>query len=715
MAEKNYEFRARMSEVHKRGMRDDGVWTKHTGLVVTDSFEIVYPKNAEETTRYAAYDLMEYFRDSMEMHLKVRDSADIRAESAAPAGKIVLGTCADLTDLVPESEKAAAHWLVVKKGGVIVSGRSGRGVIQGCCEIESRMNALCGPVLKEGEWDRAPLFSPRMVHSGYDQDVYPDQHLRAISHAGMDAILVFVKDVDTTPHAHLDFNDLIRRAAGFGIDVYAYSYLISEKHPDDPDAAAHYESTYGRLFDRCPGFKGVIMVGESCEFPSKDPHVVPYNYRVLRKHPELNPNHLPSPGWYPCEDYPKWIRMVRDIIRKRNPEADFVFWTYNWGWADEEARVKLLQKIPDDISLQATYEMFETFDYPGNVHARCTDYTLFFEGPGKYFSSEAKVAGERGIRMYTMSNTGGLTWDVGVIPYEPCPEQWNRRWEGLIKAHDETNLEGLMECHHYGFYPSFISEMARARYWSPRVSYEDALRTIVVRDYTEAYADDAVRALHLFSEGIRHCISTNEDQYGPFRIGPSYPLLFQKPATIPSASFAMHGGNTICNPMYSYDLQKIDSLRWEIDQITQMRNLFREGVEILQNIEPHLTGRRLDEIRRLIALGEFIWRSAQTTLNVKAWYLKKCDLLAENGDRERLIQEMLSIAEAEIANAEATVPLVEYDSRLGYEPSMDYMCDRAHLEWKIDVTRKAMAELTGPIHANDRKPACIWESDCPEE
>lgn len=177
----------------------------------------------------------------------------------------------------------------------------------------------------------------------------------------------------------------------------------------------------------------------------------------------------------------------------------------------------------------------------------------------------------------------------------------------------------------------------------------------------------------------------------------------------------MHGGNTICNPMYSYDLQKIDSLRWEIDQITQMRDLFREGVEILQNIEPHLTGRRLDEIRRLIALGEFIWRSAQTTLNVKAWYLKKCDLLAENGDRERLIQEMLSIAEAEIANAEATVPLVEYDSRLGYEPSMDYMCDRAHLEWKIDVTRKAMAELTGPIHANDRKPACIWESDCPEE
>ena len=691
MAEKNYEFRARMSEVHKKGMRDDNIWKKHEGLVVTEDFEIVYPKGAEETTQYAAYDLMEYFRDSMEMHLKVRGSADIKAEAAAPAGKIVLGVCADLTDLTPASEKLAAHWLVVGNGGIVVSGRTGRGVIQGCCEIESRMNALSGPVLQEGKWDREPLFSPRMVHSGYDQDVYPDQHLRAISHAGMDAILVFVKDVDTTPHAHLDFNDLIRRANGFGIDVYAYSYLISEKHPDDPDAVAHYESTYGRLFDRCPGFKGVIMVGESCEFPSKDEHVVPYNYRVLRKHPELNPDHKPSPGWYPCEDYPEWICMVRDIIRKRKPDVDFVFWTYNWGWADEEARLKLVRKIPTDVSLQATYEMFEDFEFPGNVRARCTDYTLFFEGPGKYFSSEARVAKERGIRMYTMSNTGGLTWDLGTIPYEPCPEQWNRRWEGLLKAHDESNLEGLMESHHYGFWPSFISDMARARYWSPRVSYEEALRTVLVRDYTEEYADEANKALHLFSDGIRHCISTNEDQYGPFRIGPSYPLLFLNELEIPTMPYAHF--KRICYPMYHYDLKKLPSLLHEIEHITLMRDLFREGTEILKGIEPHLTGRRLDEIQHLIALGEFIWRSAQTTLNTKNWYLKKCDLIAGKGDKAETVKAMLEIAEADIKNAEETIPLVEYDSRLGYEPSMEYMCDRAHLEWKIEVTRKAMEEV----------------------
>ena len=32
---------------------------------------------------------------------------------------------------------------------------------------------------------------------------------------------------------------------------------------------------------------------------------------------------------------------------------------------------------------------------------------------------------------------------------------------------------------------------------------------------------------------------------------------------------------------------------------------------------------------------------------------------------------------------EDTIPLVEADSRLGWEPSMLYMTDKWHLEWKL--------------------------------
>jgi hypothetical protein len=69
---------------------------------------------------------------------------------------------------------------------------------------------------------------------------------------------------------------------------------------------------------------------------------------------------------------------------------------------------------------------------------------------------------------------------------------------------------------------------------------------------------------------------------------------------------------------------------------------------------------------------------------------------------------MAALAEEEIANAQATIPLVEKDSRLGYEPTMEYMCDRAHLEWKIAVVQRVISHeipehrrslsLTRPAH-----------------
>ena len=40
---------------------------------------------------------------------------------------------------------------------------------------------------------------------------------------------------------------------------------------------------------------------------------------------------------------------------------------------------------------------------------------------------------------------------------------------------------------------------------------------------------------------------------------------------------------------------------------------------------------------------------------------------------------------------------LEYDSRLGYEPTMEYMTDREHLEWKIAMTERALTELE-PIY-----------------
>ncbi len=68
-------------------------------------------------------------------------------------------------------------------------------------------------------------------------------------------------------------------------------------------------------------------------------------------------------------------------------------------------RIKLIENLTTDISLQATYEMFEPMPY-SETTGRCEDYTLSFAGPGDYFKSEAIAAQKRGIRLYSMTNTG---------------------------------------------------------------------------------------------------------------------------------------------------------------------------------------------------------------------------------------------------------------------------------------------------------------------
>ena len=56
------------------------------------------------------------------------------------------------------------------------------------------------------------------------------------------------------------------------------------------------------------------------------------------------------------------------------------------------------------------------------------------------FKSEAEVAKKRGIKLYSQVNTGGKTWDFGVIPYEPFPYQWIKRYKEMEKAQNGLRI-----------------------------------------------------------------------------------------------------------------------------------------------------------------------------------------------------------------------------------------------------------------------------------
>ncbi|MBE6551008.1 MAG: hypothetical protein E7665_02610 [Ruminococcaceae bacterium] len=700
--ERNYQFRERLLVVHEKNICTDKepVWGFNDSCVFSDEWKIIYPADSDKTMKYAAEDLREFFNESCCIFPNCIAKKSIDTNPDKCIYLVIEGA--------EDENKRNEYTVTVTESKVVIKAPTSRGIAQGVYYLEDEMRKNRYPAVKSTEFNRHSVFTPRLTHSGFGLDMFPDNHLKAIAHLGIDAIMVFVKAVDKTPHGYVDFNDLIYRASTYGLDVYAYSYIISNRHPDDEDAYEHYESTYGKLFASCPGLKGVIFVGESCEFPSKDERTVPLHYYEVT--PENNPKHLPTPGWFPCYDYPQWLELIKKIVRNHNEKADIILWTYNWGYQPEDLRIKLIENMPADIGLMATFEMFEDIPADNGAVVRCVDYTLAFEGPGKYFLSEAKAAKKFGLKLHSQSNTGGLAWDIGTIPYIPAPYIWIKRYKNIVECNKEYGLQGLMECHHYGIWPkSIIARLEKLCLTSPEKTPEKHLEELVIADFGKEYAENVLEAFKCFSEGHSRYIPTNQDQYGPFRVGPSYPLLYKTKTVFDSPEYAHFGNNRICNPMYSYDLKNRRlNFENELENLTVMEEKYDEGCEILEGIIDKLSGNDKENCRYLLGLGRFITNAVRTTLNTKKWYEAKIKLLeliqaspckASYEEAEIQIKLMKEIAEREIKNAESTIEYVRFDSRLGFEPSMEYMCDEAHILRKIEHTRDALKEAVAEFES----------------
>lgn len=675
--ENKYDFQKRLLNPHPTDICDKQKQPTKNQLVLKDNITIELFEDCQIVAATAARDFADFLKSAMglcgiavKQGLTDNKTNTIKIHPISSASSALLG----------DADRYRGYCIVVDSS-VDIYAHDERGAAQALYHLEDIMSMEHAPFLTKGTERQWPMFSPQMVHSGYALDDYPEPYLSYIAHEGRDAILVFTKDVDTTPGGYLNFNQLIDRAAKYGIDVYAYSYIISNVSPEADDAYDFYNNTYGRLFKECPRLKGVVLVGESVEFPSRDHHVAKGRYF------EINPDGIPtgkvSSGWYPCEDYPVWLNLLKRVIFKQNPNADIVFWTYNWGFQPEEARIRLIEALPTDITLLATFEMFEPKKY-GTSFAHCADYTLSFEGPGQYFKSEAIAAKKRGIKLYSMTNTGGLTWDFGVIPYEPMPYQWLRRYAAMRNAADEFDLSGIMESHHYGFYPSFISKLAKLSFTEPRRPLEELAANVIKGEFGDKNFESVDSALKLWSDAIRCYTPTNADQYGAFRVGPSYPFCLNTTVSLQSSPNAMFG-NSICIPTYSAAADYRDSLLSirlpeEIKSLENMRDTMEQGLLLLESSPV-----RNEALEYLINLGSFILRSVITGINAKKWHRYKCKLSAAETkqEAEKLLDEMVCLLNYERENAQKTIPYVTADSRLGWEPSMLYMTDQEHLNWKI--------------------------------
>ena len=700
--EKHLDFEKRLVMIHKPNRVNPEAVKSLKGTQITDQWKITYPAGAGVVLCNVVNDLQDYFQVSMNLTLALETAA-------APADKTIFVS-------VDES-LAERSFRTQVAGGIVITGTNERYAAQGCYALEDTLNLNEAPIIEEGDSTRQMRFSFRTINSGMRGDGYPDKHLQMIAHSGLTAVDVYLRNLLGDPEEVERTNRLVEQAASYGLDVYCFPDFKNTVHPDEEGSFAHYDGMYGKVLELCPGLKGFIIVGESCEFPSKDPRTTGKSWQ------ESLQDEKSSPGWFPCSDYPQFVALLRDVIHSHSPETEIVFWTYNWGFEEQELREELLRNVPNDITMMATFEMFEKVDVAPNIQEVTTDYTLWQIGPGKYYASEAKIAKERNLRMYCMSNTGGNTWDIGGVPYLPAPQRWIQRWQAVTDTQDNLKMDGVRESHSYGYWPSFLTEMAKYAYMTPKTDMNALLERIIIRDFGKEHVDAVLKAYALFSEGISHCVSTNEDQYGPSRVGPSFPLVYKNWELIPKCTATGKDVNPEGWPVYTYNLDMTEKLQYETEEFRTMAGLFEAGCTILSGVIDKMEDAKKEDVMHILQVAQYIANNALTVYHVKRWHYLKGQLgvfvegvptwvggrknmpdakkavkpLVPVADKQPVLLEMLAIAKAEIQNAKNTIPLVEANSRLGYEKEYGYSCDKEHLEWKIRLAERMIQEELLPL------------------
>lgn len=576
--------------------------------------------------------------------------------------------------------------IIVSSDDITILGDSDRSVAQGIYYLEFLLFEKKSPILKKGSIVLKIPYSPRIIHSGYALDEFPDEYLSNIAHYGIDAIAVYAKGVNISRTGEYDFKELVKRAKNYGIDVYLYLSLGAFIDVYSSDADEQFDATFGAVVKSAKGIKGIILVGESVEFQSRDERVAKHSNR--QKPADNIKGALPTPGWFPCEDYPIWLDKVKKATRKHNANLDIVFWTYNWGWVNEKDRVKLIENLPNDISLNVTFEMFEHYNVLGSDQV-VTDYSIARAEPSSYFISEAKTAKKRGISLYSMTNSSGRTWDFGVMPYMPFPNQWLKRFEYVNNAKHEYNLKGLMETHHYGFYPSFIARLNQLC-----ILFEDDLENNLKRVYNAYFENDSQEIFDAFEEvskAITYLPPSVEGQYGPLRNGTAYPLCLISSIKPPRLDITVSGdafwpgfyGQFEENMGLGYsDIGIPYGLRHkkELKMLKQMLSLLKSGIKKLNDIE-----NKNSELQKVINLLKYVNCCVKTFYNVKCFYEQRVALkLCDNPQKMiEICKKIRNIATSEIANAKQSLAYLKKDSSLGYEASMGYVGGVDRVEWKI--------------------------------
>ena len=377
-------------------------------------------------------------------------------------------------------------------------------------------------------------------------------------------------------------------------------------------------------------------------------------------------------------------RLLIEGMHRANPSARAFYW--DWGWKNDDAELrKLLSLLPkNNVGFLTMSVRGMSLDVDG-VTAKINEYTLSQVGPSAVALPKWAMARQNGLSCIAKVQVSS-SWEMAVVPYIPVMDNvaahaWNLMRDGI---------DGVMLSWSCGCYPSpnlRVFTDVRKTDRGP----ENALDRVAVELYGNMAAPMAREAWTVMSKAFSRYPFNNVTLHaGPHHWGPANPLYVTK------SGF------------------KATMVGTPYDDLESWRSIFPASVYVS----------RCQQIADGFDKASKLWKTV----------IKKCDQrsrkqseleygiirtvslhMASCADQSRFVQardrgdiaEMKAIAYRELARARELLPLVERDSRLGYECSCHYFYMPQDVREKILNCRFVADSLSaGRLTVEDGTSAC---------
>lgn len=716
------------SPLHSRRVAREGAVAPLGAAIITPDWRVLLPSGTGEQLATAAADFARFLEVCMGTHVHVEE-----CDEDASAEKVVALWLAPHQLPVPES-----YVLDVTPERVLIRGADASGLQYALYELEERMASAGGPYLAPGAVLRQPWLRHRLLRSFFspyyknellgDEDYYPEEYLNRLAHHRVNGVWLHQKLRDIVPCdvfpefgeqadvALPRLRELVARAARYGLRVYLYlneprnlaadspfwqKYPHLRGHPsasvmDDepqtfamctsqPEVLEFLRQSARRLFEEVSGLGGVFLITASehhthCFSHSRAVGDPPYENLQCPRCRERRPSDVVV----------EVVAAVAEGVHSVAPEAPVIAW--NWSWEGLYGRAEeheIIRKLPADTVYMADFERGDKKHVLGRV-LPIDEYSLSFVGPSERFRLARDVAAERGLPVYAKLQFLS-THELANVPHLPLPGVVYNKFAALRRA----GASGMLGCWIFGNYPGLITDLAGRLYLEPFEENRDRVLAQLAHDYFGPEAvPDVLEAWEHFAQAWNfYPFHIPLLSSGPQVQGPAFPWFLEpihKPAP-PNWRDNQPPGDNLVSLIPDQDALWLDRC------LGELLKEWERGLLALERAFEHIAEPTREQCREY-GLARCAYHQITSLRNTMRFYVEREFLLRSPNEEERraVLARLRDVIHAEIANAEACLPYVVADSRLGWHSEcFAYQFTPEDIERRVADLRE-MADTTIP-------------------